>query len=87
MKLLVLGGTRFLGRHVVATALAHDHSVTIFNRGRTPQSVEPGVTVLIGDRDPHIASRACRARDGEWDAVVDTSGYVPRIVDASAAPC
>ncbi len=85
MKLLVLGGTRFLGRHVVAAALARGHAVTTFTRGRTPQPADPRVTALVGDRDPRVAAGLAALADGEWDGVVDTSGYVPRIVDAGAA--
>ena len=85
MKLLVLGGTRFLGRHVVAAALARNHIVTIFTRGRMPQPTATRVTALMGDRDPRITPGLAALADGQWDAVVDTSGYVPRIVDASAA--
>lgn len=79
MKLLVLGGTLFLGRHVVDAALAAGHEVTLFNRGRrdVPWS---DVESLQGDRDGGLD-----ALDGRrWDTVVDTSGYVPRIVGASA---
>ena len=84
MKLLVLGGTRFLGRHIVAAALARGHIVTIFTRGKTPPPVEPRVTALMGDRDPRIAPGLTALADGKWDAAIDTSGYVPRIVDAGA---
>jgi 2'-hydroxyisoflavone reductase len=80
MKLLVLGGTQFLGRHVVEAALARGHEVTIFNRGQTHPELFPGVDRLVGDRDGGLEALAV----GEWDAVVDTSGYVPRIVRQSA---
>jgi 2'-hydroxyisoflavone reductase len=80
MRLLVLGGTQFLGRHVVESALARGHDVTIFNRGLTHPELFPGVARLVGDRDGRLDALA----DGEWDAVVDTSGYVPRIVRGSA---
>jgi len=85
MRLLVLGGTRFLGRHVVAAALARGHAVTTFTRGRTPQPDAPGVTALAGDRDPRLAPGLGALAQGEWDGVVDTSGYLPRIVAAGAA--
>ena len=84
MKLLVLGGTRFLGRHVVDAALARRHEVTVFTRGQQP-SLWKDVTALIGNRDPRIAPGLASLERGRWDAVVDTSGYVPRIVGASAA--
>jgi 2'-hydroxyisoflavone reductase len=80
MRLLVLGGTQFLGRHVVESALARGHEVTIFNRGQTHPELFPGVERLIGDRDGGLSA----LEQGEWDAVVDTSGYVPRLVRASA---
>jgi 2'-hydroxyisoflavone reductase len=80
VKLLVLGGTKFVGRAVVECALARDHEVTLFNRGETNPELFPEVEKLHGDRDGDLS-----ALDGRsWDAVVDPSGYVPRIVRASA---
>lgn len=79
MHLLVLGGTLFLGRHVVESALGRGHRVTLFNRGRNAVPW-PEVEALVGDRDGGLG-----ALDGRrFDAVVDTSGYVPRLVGASA---
>jgi 2'-hydroxyisoflavone reductase len=80
MKLLVLGGTKFLGRHVVETALARGDEVTLFNRGRLNRGLFPEVEKLRGDRDGGLDG----LRGRRWDAVVDTSGYVPRVVRASA---
>jgi 2'-hydroxyisoflavone reductase len=80
MKLLVLGGTKFLGRHVVAEALALGHDVTMFNRGHTNPSLFPEAERLRGDRDDDLGALVGR----EWDAVIDPSGYVPRIVRQSA---
>ena len=80
MKLLLLGGTKFLGRHVVEAALGRGHEVTLFNRGRTNPDLFPEVERLRGDRDGDLSALGGRA----WDAVVDTSGYVPRVVRASA---
>ncbi|HVF67736.1 MAG TPA: NAD-dependent epimerase/dehydratase family protein [Pyrinomonadaceae bacterium] len=80
MKLLVLGGTKFLGRHVVGAALARGDEVTIFNRGLHNPELYPEVEKLRGDRDGGL--EVLRGR--RWDAVVDTSGYVPRVVRASA---
>jgi 2'-hydroxyisoflavone reductase len=80
MKLLVLGGTVFLGRHVVDAALADGHEVTMFTRGRTNPDLFPNVERLTGDRDGDLGSLAGRI----WDGVVDTSGYVPRVVRQSA---
>jgi nucleoside-diphosphate-sugar epimerase len=69
MRILVLGGTVFLGRHVVAAALARGHEVTVFTRGVHP--VPDGVEALVGDRGGDLSA----LERGEWDAVVDTSGY------------
>jgi 2'-hydroxyisoflavone reductase len=80
MKLLVLGGTKFLGRHAVDAALAGGHEVTIFTRGQTNPELFPEVEHLQGNRDGDLDA----LRVGSWDGVVDTSGYVPRIVRQSA---
>ncbi len=79
MKLLVLGGTRFLGRHLVEAAIARDHEPTLFNRGRTAPALFPDVEQLCGDRDGELAP----LRGRQWDAVVDTCGYLPRVVRRS----
>jgi 2'-hydroxyisoflavone reductase len=79
MRLLVLGGTVFLGRHVVAEALAVGHEVTTFTRGQTNPDLFPEAEHLHGDRDGNLSALAGR----EWDAVIDTSGYVPRVVRQS----
>jgi 2'-hydroxyisoflavone reductase len=76
MRILVLGGTQFLGRHVVDRALEQGHEVTLFNRGQTRPELFPDVEKLRGDRDGDLIALAGRT----FDAVVDTSGYVPRIV-------
>ena len=76
MRLLVLGGTKFLGRAVVEAALARGDEVTLFNRGQTGTELFPEVEKLRGDRDGDLAALEGR----EWDAVIDPSGYVPRIV-------
>lgn len=71
MKLLVLGGTVFLGRHVVAQALARGDEVTLLHRGRRGAGLFPQARRLIGDRDGDLS-----ALDGlEFDAVIDCSGY------------
>jgi 2'-hydroxyisoflavone reductase len=80
MRLLVLGGTKFLGRHAVAHALQHGHEVTTFTRGRTNPELFPEAEHLTGDRDG--ALDALRGRS--WDGVIDTSGYVPDVVRQSA---
>ena len=79
MHILVLGGTQFLGRHVVDVAVGREHTVTLFNRGQTRPELYPDVEKLRGDRDGDLASLAGR----DFDAVVDTSGYVPRVVSAT----
>ena len=80
MKLLVLGGTKFLGRATVEAALARGHEVTLFNRGQTNADLFPEAERLQGDREHDLAPLSGRT----WDAVVDTSGYVPGVVRASA---
>lgn len=84
MRLLILGGTRFLGRHLVEAALARGHDVTIFTRGRTPVPWQGRVTALAGDRDPRIAPGLAALDGTGFDAAIDCSGYVPRVVEASA---
>src|SRR5579862_2120773 len=82
MRLLILGGTVFLGRYLVEAALAGGHQVTLFNRGQHNPELFPEVEKLRGDRDGGLD--ALRGR--RWDAVVDTCGYVPRLVrDAAVA--
>jgi 2'-hydroxyisoflavone reductase len=85
MRLLVLGGTLFLGRHVVDAALARGHQLTVFTRGRREVPWGAQVEARTGDRDPRNAPGLDSLSTGEWDAAIDTSGYVPRVVDASAA--
>jgi 2'-hydroxyisoflavone reductase len=80
MRILVLGGTVFLGRAFVDAALAAGHEPTLFTRGRRNPDLYPDVEKLRGDRDGDLG--ALRGR--EWDAVVDTSGYVPRVVREGA---
>jgi len=80
MKLLMLGGTVFLGVHLVEAAKRAGHEVTIFTRGETNPDLFPDVEKLQGNRDGDL--NALRGR--RWDAVIDTSGYVPRIVRQSA---
>jgi 2'-hydroxyisoflavone reductase len=80
VNLLVLGGTKFIGRGIVDAAVERGHEVTLFNRGVTNADLYPGVEKLRGDRDGDL-----RALEGRtWDAVIDPSGYVPRVVRASA---
>lgn len=80
MNFLILGGTSFVGRHLVDAARERDHEVTVFNRGHTNPGLWVDVEELRGDRDGDLGA----LKGHRWDAVVDTSGYVPRIVRASA---
>ena len=80
MRLLVLGGTLFVGRHLVEAALDRGHEVTLFNRGRTNTDLFPQAERLQGNRDGDLSALEGRT----WDAVFDPSGYVPRVVRASA---
>lgn len=80
MRLLLLGGPRFLGRAVIDAALERNHAVTLFNRGTTGAGLYPELERIVGDRDGGLDG----LRGREWDAVVDTSGYVPRLVGESA---
>jgi nucleoside-diphosphate-sugar epimerase len=80
MRILVLGGTSFVGRAIVADALDSGAEVTLFGRGRTGAELFPGVERRIGDRDTGDYASLGLEHGGEWDAVVDVSGYVPRHV-------
>jgi 2'-hydroxyisoflavone reductase len=80
LKLLVLGGTKFLGRATVDAALARGHEVTLFNRGETNPELFPEVEKLRGDRTDDLSALEGR----RWDAVVDPSGYFPDAVRRSA---
>jgi 2'-hydroxyisoflavone reductase len=81
MKLLVLGGTKFVGRHLVQAALDAGHDVSIFNRGITNPGLFPQVRHFVGDRED---GRFDALKGHEWDGVIDTCGYLPRIVKQSA---
>ena len=81
MKILILGGTAFLGPQIVEAAVARGHVLTLFNRGKTNPGLFPDIEKLRGDRDGDLKSLEGR----QWDAVVDTSGYVPRLVSLSAS--
>jgi 2'-hydroxyisoflavone reductase len=80
MRLLVLGGTAFVGRHFAAAALAGGHEVTLFTRGRTNSGLFPDAEHLQGDRDGGLDGLQGRS----FDTAIDLSGYLPRVVRASA---
>jgi len=81
MRILILGGALFLGRHIVDAALARGHEITLFNRGQRNPELFPEVEKLRGNRDGDLSALAGR----RWDAVIDTCGYVPRIVRDSTS--
>jgi len=80
MRILFLGGTQFVGRHMVERAMERGHEVTLFNRGKTNADLFHEAEKLIGDRDGGLE----RLRNRRWDAVVDVNGYLPRLVSDSA---
>ncbi|WP_426756585.1 NAD-dependent epimerase/dehydratase family protein [Myxococcus sp. Y35] len=84
LRILILGGTAFLGPALVEFARSRGHTVTLFNRGKTNPGLFPDVEKLAGDRDPNKGEGLKALQGRTWDAVVDTSGYVPRVVRASA---
>src|SRR5688572_14597839 len=82
MRILIIGGTRFLGRHLVDAALARGHEVTLFNRGKTNPDLFPQLETILGDRETDMNKLAEAGHI--WDAVIDVAGYLPRIVRFSA---
>jgi 2'-hydroxyisoflavone reductase len=80
MRILILGGTVFLGRALVDQALQRGHQLTLFNRGQSNPGLYPQVERLTGDRKVDLSALQGR----RWEAVIDTCGYLPRVVAASA---
>jgi 2'-hydroxyisoflavone reductase len=80
VRVLILGGTKFLGRAIAEAALARGHELTLFNRGETNPELFPEAERLRGDRTGDLSALGGRT----WDAVIDPSGYVPSVVRASA---
>jgi 2'-hydroxyisoflavone reductase len=76
MRILVIGGSSFVGRHIVQTALDRGHDVTLFNRGKTDPDAFPAAEHVTGDRDGDLSELAGRS----WDATIDVCAYVPRQV-------
>ncbi|HSH01084.1 MAG TPA: NAD-dependent epimerase/dehydratase family protein [Anaerolineae bacterium] len=80
MNLLIIGGTRFVGRHLVETALSQGHKITLFNRGQSNPGLFSDVEEIHGDRATDLDKLDGRS----WDVVIDTCGYFPEQVAASA---
>jgi len=80
MRILIIGGTRFLGRHLVEAALAHSHEVTLFNRGKSNPGLFPNLETILGDREQDVDKLKGRI----LEAVIDVAGYFPRVVRLSA---
>src|SRR5215469_5105867 len=76
MRVLIIGGTAFVGRHITEAALAAGHEVTLFNRGKTSADLFPQATKLVGDRNSDLSALAA----GEWDVTIDVCAYFPRQV-------
>ena len=79
MRILIIGGTRFLGRHLVDAATARGHTLTLFNRGQTAPELYPELEQVRGDREHDLDW----LRDRTWDAVIDTCGYNPETIAPS----
>src|SRR5690606_9433081 len=80
MRILILGGTGFIGPHIVNACRERGHTLTLFNRGKRNAGLFPDLETRLGDRDGKLDS----LNQGEWDVVIDNSGYVPRQVRLSA---
>ncbi len=84
-RILILGGTGFLGPATVEAARARGHRITLFNRGRTRPGLFPDLEKLNGDRDPKKGEGLKALEGRQWDVVIDNSAYYPRMVSASAS--
>ena len=80
MRILIVGGTRFIGRHIAEDAIARGHHVTLFHRGTSLPDGLPGASSVVGDR-----SRDLGRLTNRYDAIVDTCGFLPRDVVASCS--
>ena len=76
MRILIIGGTLFVGRHITEAAIAAGHDVTVFHRGRSGADLFPGIAHLTGDRNSDLSALAA----GQWDATIDVCAYFPRQV-------
>lgn len=81
MRILIVGGTAFVGRYIAEAATAAGHDITLFHRGKTGSDLFPKATHLLGDRNRDLSALA----EGTWDATIDVSAYFPRQVRALAA--
>ena len=80
MKILIVGGTQFLGWHLATAALARQHEVTLFHRGRHSAAGPASVEEVFGDGNDDLD----QLKNGRWDAVIDTCGYLPQTARAAA---
>ncbi len=80
MRILIIGGTVFVGRHITEAALATGHDVTVFHRGRSGADLFPRATHLTGDRNESLSALSA----GRWDATIDVCAYFPRQVRSLA---
>jgi 2'-hydroxyisoflavone reductase len=81
MRILIIGGTAFVGRHIAQAAIDARHEVSLFNRGQTNAGLFPQATHITGDRNTDLSALA----HGSWDATVDVCAYFPRQVRSLAA--
>jgi 2'-hydroxyisoflavone reductase len=79
MRILIIGGSKFLGRHLSDSAIGRGHDLTVFNRGKISASAGSGVEYIQGDRHKDLGKLA----GNMWDAVIDTCGYLPQSLDVS----
>ncbi|WP_161569642.1 NAD-dependent epimerase/dehydratase family protein [Veronia nyctiphanis] len=80
MKILILGGTGFIGSKLVEKCLLAKHSVTVFSRGETPNTLSGDIERIEGDRDIGLSEL-----HGEWDVCIDLCGYTAKHVRDSAS--
>lgn len=80
MKILIIGGTKFVGRHLAASLVRDSHEVALFHRGQTGAEVFPDLRRILGDRETDLG----RASQEEWDWVIDTCAYIPRMARIAA---
>ena len=84
LRMLVFGGTGFIGPKLVEHALSRGHEVVLFNRGKTNTHLFPDLEKIVGDRDPSKGAGLKGLEGRAFDVVLDDNGYYPRHVEASA---